>query len=86
MLKVLFVSILAVFVLAGTTSADVVALWLFDEGQGDTVKDSSGNDNNGVIEGAEWTNGKFGSALKFDGETTRVVIPTSDSLNPPEQV
>jgi hypothetical protein len=64
----------------------VVGLWLLDEGQGGTVKDSSGNGNNGVIEGAEWVDGKFGSALKFDGETTRVVIPSSDSLNVPEQV
>ena len=85
-LKALLAIVLAAFLLSGFAWADVVGLWLFDEGAGDTVSDSSGNGNDGVIEGAEWTNGRFGSALKFDGETTRVVIPSSDSLNAPDQV
>jgi hypothetical protein len=86
MLKAIFFSILTMFLTASAASADVVGLWLFDEGQGDSVKDSSGNGNDGIIEGAQWADGKFGSALLFDGETTRVVIPSSDSLNVPEQV
>jgi len=86
MLKITFAVVFAGLLISGFASADVVGLWLFDEGQGDTVKDSSGNGNDGVIEGAQWTNGKFGSALQFDGVTTRVVIPSSDSLNVPEQV
>jgi len=86
MLKTVFTIMLIAFSIAGFASADVVGLWLLDEGQGGTVKDSSGNGNDGVIEGAEWAQGKFGSALRFDGETTRVVIPSSDSLNVPEQV
>ena len=86
MLKAVFISMLVMFSIAVAVSADIVGLWLFDEGQGGTVKDSSGNGNDGVIEGAVWVNGQFGSALKFDGETTRVVIPSSDSLNVPEQV
>jgi hypothetical protein len=79
-------SMLVIFSITSAVSADVVGLWLLDEGQGDIVKDSSGNGNDGVIEGAQWANGKFGSALMFDGETTRVVIPSSDSLNVPEEV
>ena len=84
MLKMTIVGVVAMLLSIGIASADVVGLWLFDEGQGDTVKDSSGND--GVIEGAQWADGKFGKGLQFDGETTRVVIPSSDSLNVPEQV
>ncbi|MFC1718237.1 LamG domain-containing protein [Candidatus Poribacteria bacterium] len=86
MLRAILVSIITTLSIVYVASSDVVGLWLFDEGQGGTVKDSSGNGNDGVIEGAEWVDGKFGSALKFDGETTRVVIPSSDSLNVPEQV
>ena len=86
MLKTVFICIIAMLIISINASANVVGLWLFDEGKGDTVKDSSGNGNNGVIEGAEWTKGKFGGALKFDGVASRVVIPSSDSLNIPEQV
>ena len=44
-----------------------VGVWLFDEGGGNTTKDSSGNDHNGEINGAKWKDGKFGKALEFDG-------------------
>lgn len=86
MLKAILIIGFAVFMLSGFARADVVGLWLLDEGSGGVVKDSSGNGNDGVIEDAEWTTGRFGSALKFDGETTRVVIPSSDSLNVPEKI
>jgi hypothetical protein len=43
--------------------------------------DSSGNDNNGTIGGTEnWVDGKIGSALEFDGSSTYVEIPFSESL------
>jgi|GEM_PF-3663435 len=45
----------------------LVAYWAFDEGSGTTAHDTSGNDNDGTINGANWTTGKFGSALSFDG-------------------
>ena len=42
--------------------------WLFDEGAGNKVKDSVGN-NDGEIEGdLNWVNGKFGKALEFPGK------------------
>jgi len=45
-----------------------VAIWLFDEGKGDVVKDSSENGNDGQsMEGPKWVDGKFGKALEFDG-------------------
>lgn len=45
-----------------------VAAYSFDEGTGKILHDDTGNGNDGEIDGGEWVAGKFGSALKFDGE------------------
>ena len=55
-------------------------IWLFDENKGTVAKDISGNNNHGQIQGAEWVKGKFGTALKFNGVTARVVIADSERL------
>jgi hypothetical protein len=59
-----------------------VAVWLFDEGSGSVIKDSTGNGNNGkfVVKGVDWVAGKYGTALKFDGKTGTVEIDTSVNL------
>jgi hypothetical protein len=45
------------------------------------VRDSAGN-HDGRIHGASWTEeGKYGSALEFDGEEDIVTIPASSELN-----
>jgi hypothetical protein len=60
-------------VLAGQSSARIdpetlVGAWLFDEDGGDTARDASGNGNDGtLLKNPEWVEGKFGSALEFDG-------------------
>ena len=60
----------------------LAAAYSFDEGSGTTVKDSSGNGNNGTIGTATWTPyGKYGSALSFDGVTSFVTINDSASLD-----
>ena len=41
-----------------------LGIWFFDEGKGETTKDSSNNDNDGEIVGAKWVDGKFGQSLK----------------------
>jgi hypothetical protein len=61
-------------------SADLVGYWTFDEGSGDLVYDSSGNDNNGTINGAQWDVGMYGQALSFNGQDNYVEVPNSDSL------
>ncbi len=46
----------------------LAAYYTFDEGSGTTAKDTSGNGNNGTINGnPQWVAGKVGGALAFDG-------------------
>ncbi len=60
---------------------DLVGLWLFEEGKGDVVSDSSGMGNDGETEGEpKWVDGKFGKGMEFDGAGDMVVIPDSDTL------
>ena len=65
--------------------ASLVAYWGFEENTGNTVYDSSGNNNTGTVHGATWTSGKYGSALSFDGASDGtddyVSVPHSDSIN-----
>jgi len=58
-----------------------VGWWKCDEGSGVKVADFSGNNNDGVISGASWAEGKYGSALNFDGNDS-VDISNCTSLNP----
>ena len=60
----------------------VVAIWLFDEGSGDTVKDFF-NGHDGEIQGSlKWVDGRFGKALEFPGtEGNYVSVPHKDSLD-----
>ena len=60
---------------------NLVAAWNFNQGTGNTVKDISGNGHNGSISGAKWVQGKFGKALKFNGDGDQVLVPHSDKLN-----
>ena len=60
----------------------IVGIWLFDEGSGDTAKDSSGNGNDGeLMNGPKWVDGKFGKALEFDGQDDFVEV--SSITTPP---
>lgn len=60
---------------------DLIGLWLFDEDKGDIAKDSSPNGNDGEIVDCEWVEGKFGSALDFNGTSSYVEVPHSKSLS-----
>lgn len=90
--KLVFSVIIAVFVyismsmfsntaIAGELDEFLVAYWPFDEDSGNKVVDATGNGNDGTINGAKWVEGKFESALKFDGVDDHVVIPDSDVLD-----
>jgi Concanavalin A-like lectin/glucanases superfamily len=71
---------------AGSRSAPLravglVAAYAFDEGAGASVADGSGNGNVGTVDGATWTRGRYGSALRFDGAHDLVRVPPSTSLD-----
>jgi serine/threonine protein kinase len=63
--------------------ADTLALYHFDEGQGDTFKDASGHGHDGKLFGAKWvkaTRPDTTFALQFQG-ADRVIIPPSQKMN-----
>ncbi len=62
---------------------NTVLLYTFETGEGDTVKDISGNNNHGKLMGPKWDDGKFKGGLIFAGNGPRdfVEIPDSDSLD-----
>jgi hypothetical protein len=60
----------------------LVSAYSFNEGTGTVLNDVSGNTNNGTISNATWSaSGKYGSALSFNGSTSRVDILDSTSLH-----
>jgi hypothetical protein len=59
---------------------DLVGLWLFDDGKGDQVTDSSKNTNHAKFNGKfDWMDGKFGKGVL--SSTGSIDVPTSDSIN-----
>jgi len=61
---------------------DVMGIWLFDEGRGEKITDSSGNGRDGqlLLPGkSAWIDGKFGKALEFDGE--QAFVEMNDPMN-----
>ncbi len=54
--------------------------WHLDENSGYTAQDTSGNGNNGTLESATWTSGKYGSAVYFNGSSYRIKVLDSSSL------
>jgi hypothetical protein len=67
-------------ILTSGANADIyeglIGWWMFDEGTGTTVADSSGAGHDGFFVNStpEWVPGMYGTALKFDG-TDKVEIP-----------
>lgn len=51
------------------------AQWHMDEGSGNIMHDSSGNSNDGTIQGATWTDGISEKGLYFDGIDDNIVVP-----------
>jgi hypothetical protein len=60
-----------------------VGYWKFDEGAGSVAFDSSGNNFDGTVNGANWTEGILNKALDFDGQDDYVEVLDSTELNPP---
>lgn len=79
---IVIMSVLAMSSYAEIDPQTIVAAWLFDEGQGKTAEDFSGNGKDGDIKGgAEWVDGKFGKALEFNGTDAWVEVPALGSFD-----
>ena len=80
--------IMAIIQLSFTSSsfASPVAYWNFEEGDGTTLNDVTGNGHTGTIHGAIWTPGQYGTGLFFDGSNDYVLIPDSSDLNPSTEI
>ena len=80
-----WVSVIFVLSLATVAQAQDPALvgwWKFDEGSGAVAADSSGNGNDGTLNGpVEWVEGKIGGAMKFTGPYNYVQVQDSPSLD-----
>ncbi|MDO8524418.1 MAG: LamG domain-containing protein [bacterium] len=69
---------------ATTTSNNPVGWWKMDEGTASSSYDSSGNGNTGTLTGGvQWTTGKLGKGLSFDGVNDYVSVgdPASGVLD-----
>lgn len=59
----------------------LVAAFGFNEGQGNTTADTSGNGLTGSLSNTNWSSGKFGGALGFTGRSSsRVTVPSAPVL------
>jgi hypothetical protein len=68
------------------TTTGMQAFYKFDEGSGTIANDSTGNGNNGTINGATWATGKSGSGLSFDGNDYVTTTTPSAVLKPSLEV
>ncbi len=68
--------------LMAVTTDGLVGAWTFEDGSGDKVMDSSGNDLHGEVTlgNPSWVDGKFGSALEFGG-SDMVTVADADALD-----
>lgn len=64
-----------------TADEHTVALWHFQEGSGNTVFDTSGNNHNGTFYSADWVAGFLGTAGKFNGSSAYVDAGSSNDFN-----
>ena len=89
-IKCLLIGIVGLFVAGVLTTASyaridpetVVGMWSFDEGRDDVTADSSTNKNDGTLQnGPEWTEGKFGEAIQFDGSDDYVDVGNAENLS-----
>ena len=64
--------------LQAARAATTAGLWHMDESSGSTAHDSSGHHNDGRLQNIQFVGGAFG----FNGHNSRVLVPSSSSLNP----
>lgn len=65
---------------------ELVAHWTFDETEGTTAADASGNGLDGTLIGGTWTEGKVNGGLQLDGVADYVNVPDNDLLDISEKI
>ena len=73
-----FLLSVALLLYVAQAHAGLVLHYQFDETSGTTASDSSGSGYTGTLTnmtGSEWTTGKVGGALSFDGSNDRITVP-----------
>ncbi|MFZ0034799.1 MAG: LamG domain-containing protein [Sedimentisphaerales bacterium] len=79
-MKKLIFTVLVMAVLTATADADPISHWKLDETIGNTTSDSA-DGNPGTVYGAQWTTGRVGGALSFDGVNDYVDVGDKDNLD-----
>ena len=78
----LLVGLLALPILAPAVEEGLVGYWAFEETEGDTASDLSGNGYDGTLMGnPQRIDGYFGGGLEFDGDGDEVNVPFQEDLN-----
>ena len=82
-LFLLFVVLTAQPVLSVDTNKGLVAYWDFNENDGDTTIDLTGNGHDGTLIGdPQRVDGYFGGGIEFDQVEDEVRVPFHEDLNP----
>jgi len=80
LLTIIFVLLIGSF--AQAQEEGLIMYLSFDEGSGNTVRDSSGNGNDGELNGGvEWVDGADGKGLSFNGSDAFVEVAYDDMFN-----
>ncbi len=73
--------------LSGTVAeSNLVGWWKFDEGSGTTASDSAGSHNGSLQGSPQWTIGKIGGGIDFNGVSGYIEIADDDSLTPSSEI
>jgi len=85
--RLALVGIVVLGLVAGSAHAELVGHWRLNEGAGAIAYDSSGNGNDGAVQGEpEWVAGMLGGALLLNGVDDYVEIPHSQILTVDNEV
>ena len=91
MLAIVLLSLSCIVVFGTISEAvredDLVLYLSFDEGKGDTAKDTSKHKNDGTLHKAKWAKGKYGNAVELSGEQGGwVEVPDAPSLDITDEI
>ena len=76
----------AIFIVAGIAQAvvqpdEIVVYWTFEDGEDKQATDISGREHHGVVTDGDLVNGKFGTGLEFNGESTFIELAHHDDFD-----